>query len=107
MRLFGVTGRLALLCLALTAPALAETDLENAQREMNQETMSREFLAEQPEKVDAYIKEAQQKNLKPPEYTGTHWRAGYTCHDLLRYSWYEYRDCRWYHRYYGHYYAYP
>lgn len=107
MRFMIATGTLAVLSIALTATALAESEMEKMQRELNQETMSREFLAEQPERVDAYIKEAQKKNLKPPEYTGTHWRAGYTCHDLLRYSWYEYRDCRWYHRHYGRYYPYP
>ncbi|HHJ13756.1 MAG TPA: hypothetical protein ENJ79_05170 [Gammaproteobacteria bacterium] len=76
------------------------------QRQLNAETMSKPFLAEQPEKVDAYIKEAMKKNLKPSEYTGKHWRPGYTCRDLLRYSWREYRDCRYYYSYYGRYYPY-
>lgn len=90
-------------------PALAtdEDELARMQQQLNQEVMSKEFLAEQPEKVDAYIKEAMEKNLKPPEYAGTHWRRGYTCRDLLRYSWYEYRNCRYYYRYYGRYYPYP
>ncbi|HEB92508.1 MAG TPA: hypothetical protein ENI94_03390 [Gammaproteobacteria bacterium] len=77
------------------------------QRMLNQEVMSQEFLAEQPEKVDAYIKKAMEKNLKPAEYTGNNWRRGYTCRDLLRYSWREYRDCKYYHHYHGRYYAYP
>jgi len=84
-----------------------EDEMARMQKQMNQDVMSQEFLAEEPAKVDAYIKEAMEKKLKPLEYTGTHWRAGYTCHDLLRWSWYEYRDCRYYHRYYGRYYPYP
>lgn len=84
-----------------------EDEMARMQKQLNQETMSQEFLAEEPEKVEAYIKEAMEKNLKPLEYTGTHWRRGYTCHDLLRYSWREYRDCRYYHRYHGRYYPYP
>lgn len=30
-------------------------------------------------------------------------RPGYTCNDLWRYSYYEYRDCVYYHCYYGRY----
>lgn len=91
----------------LSAFASEEDDMARMQEQLNQEVMSKEFLAEQPEKVEAYIKEAMKKNLKPPEYAGTHWRRGYTCRDLLRYSWYEYRNCRYYYRYHGRYYPYP
>jgi hypothetical protein len=84
-----------------------EDEMARMQKQLNQNVMQQPFLAEQPEKVDAYIKEAMKKKLKPPEYTGPHWRNGYTCHDMLRYSWYEYRNCRYYYRYYGHYYPYP
>jgi hypothetical protein len=77
------------------------------QQQLNKEVMGRPFFAEEPEKVDAYIKEASKKHIKPLPYVGPHWRAGYTCHDMLRYSWIEYRDCRYYHHYYGYYYPYP
>jgi len=87
-----------------SAFANEEDDLAEMQKQLNAETMNKPFLAEQPEKVDAYIKEAMKKNIKPLEYQGTHWRRGYTCHNLLRYSWHEYRNCRYYHRYYGRYY---
>ena len=63
---------------------LGEDDLAEYQKSLNQEVMSQEFFAEQPEKVDAYIKEASEKNLKPLEYNGNNWRAGYTCRNLLR-----------------------
>lgn len=97
--------------LSLAAPAvLAETEeeeLARMQKQLNTETLSQPFLAEQPDKVDAYIKNAMKKNIKPEEYRGTHWQQGYTCRDLLRYSWVEYRNCMHYHRYHGRYYPYP
>ena len=96
-----------LLIVATKVIASEQDDLEKMQQQLNQEVMSKEFLAEQPEKVDAYIKESMEKDLKPPEYTGRHWRRGYTCRDLLRYDWYEYRNCMYYYRYHGRYYPYP
>jgi len=102
--MFVLTG---LIFLSFTAHATDQDEMARMQQQLNQETMSKEFLAEDPEKVDAYIKEAMKKNLKPPEYKGSNWRQGYTCRDLLRYSWYEYRDCRYYYTYYGRYYPYP
>ncbi len=83
-----------------------DDEMEKMQKQLNQQVLEQPFFAEEPEKVDAYIKEAMKKNLKPEEYKGTHWQRGYTCHDLLRYSWYEYRNCAYYHRYHGHYYPY-
>ena len=88
------------------AAASDEDDMAEMQRKLNAETMGKPFFAEQPEKVDAYIKEAMKKNLKPPEYKGKNWQPGYTCRNLLSYSWREYRNCRYYHRYYGRYYPY-
>ncbi|MFV2061243.1 MAG: hypothetical protein ACC653_11220 [Gammaproteobacteria bacterium] len=81
-----------------------EEDLAAMQQQLNAETMNKPFLAEQPEKVDAYIKEAMKKNIKPIEYEGRYWQRGYTCRNLLRYSWNEYRNCRYYYSYYGRYY---
>jgi len=90
-----------------TATAADKDEMEAIQKKYNTEIMEKEFFAEQPDKVEAFIKEAMEKDLKPLEYTGIYWRVGYTCRDLLRYSWREYRDCRYYHRYHGHYYPYP
>jgi Ni/Co efflux regulator RcnB len=84
-----------------------EEEMEAMQKQLNKQVMEQPFHAEEPEKVDAYVKEAMKKHLKPPKYTGDHWRRGYTCHDMLRYSWYEYRNCMYYYRYYGYYYPYP
>jgi hypothetical protein len=86
--------------------ASEEDDMARMQQQLNQETMAKEFFAEEPEKVEAFIKDAMKKNIKPLEYKGSHWRRGYTCRNLLAFSWREYRDCRHYHRYYGRYYSY-
>jgi len=92
----------------LASPALADDEedeaLRRAQEQLNAEVLSQPFLAERPEEVESYIKKAMEKNLKPEEYKGTNWKPGYTCHDLLRFSWREYRNCKYYHRYYGRYY---
>ena len=96
-----------LLCTAQSAFASEEDDMAEMQKKLNAETFDQPFLAEQPEKVEAYIQEAMKKGIKPMEYDGTHWRRGYTCHDLLRYSWREYRNCRYYYRRYGRFYPYP
>ncbi|GAA6205064.1 hypothetical protein Q4493_06375 [Colwellia sp. 1_MG-2023] len=87
--------------------ASEETDeelLAKAQAQMNAEVLSKPFLAERPKEVDAYIKSMLEKKVKPPEYQGTYWRPGYTCRDLLRYNWTQYRNCKYYYRYHGRYY---
>lgn len=78
--------------------------LAKAQAQMNAEVMSKPFLAEKPEEVDKYIESMLKQNIKPAEYQGQYWRPGYTCRDLLRYNWTEYRNCRYYYRYHGRYY---
>ncbi len=95
-----------LLSISLSGFATEEEDLAEMQKQLNAETLNKPFFAEQPEKVEAYIRKAMEKNLKPPEYKGTYWRRGYTCRDLLRYSWNEYRNCSYYYRYHGRYYPY-
>ena len=106
MRILMTLISVLLFSTSLPGYATEEEDLAEMQKQLNAETMNKPFLAEQPEKVDAYIKEAMKKDLKPPEYEGTHWRRGYTCRDLLRYNWREYRNCRYYDRYHGRYYPY-
>ena len=52
-----------------------DAEMERMQRQLNKETMDKPFFAEEPEKVDAYIKEASKNRIKPLEYTGKHWPA--------------------------------
>lgn len=96
------------LFIALILPALADESeddaLAKAQAQMNAEVLSKPFLAEKPEEVDAYIKSMLEKKVVPPEYQGSYWQKGYTCRDLLRYNWRQYRNCKYYYRYHGRYY---
>ena len=101
----------AFVCCLLTVSASAfasqeteEDEMARMQAQLNAEVMAQPFLAEKPEEVEAYIKSMLEKKVKPQEYKGTYWRPGYTCRDLLRYNWHEYRNCRYYYRYYGRYY---
>jgi hypothetical protein len=97
----------ALFALGSSASAQEETEeeaLARMQAQMNAEVLSKPFLAERPKEVNSYIDGMLKNNVKPPEYQGTHWRRGYTCRDLLRYNWTQYRNCRYYYRYHGRYY---
>ncbi len=85
-----------------SAATQAET-LEEAQQRLNQETLAKEFSVADEAKVDAYIKEAMEKDLKPVEKVPSYWQPGYTCADIRGYSWSDYRSCRYYHSYYGYY----
>tara|TARA_Y100001001_G_scaffold113028_1_gene110702 strand:+ start:1505 stop:1864 length:360 start_codon:yes stop_codon:yes gene_type:complete len=74
------------------------------QRRLNAEVMERPFSVEAEEKIDAYIKNAMAKDLKPevrkaPDF----WRPGYTCRDIYHHGWNYYRNCRYYRSYYGRY----
>lgn len=91
----------------VSADKASDADRVKLQQQLNKEVSEKPFFAEEPAKVDAYIKEASKNHIKPLEYSGNNWREGYTCHDLLRYSWVEYRDCSYYRHYYGRYYPYP
>lgn len=107
IKLFTLTMFLVLFSLTFSVFAQEESEedaLARAQAQMNAEVLSKPFLAERPKEVDAYIEGMLKNNVKPPEYQGTYWRPGYTCRDLLRYNWTQYRNCRYYYRYHGRYY---
>ena len=80
------------------------TDMAEMQKQLNQDVMDKPFSVAEESKIDAYIQNATKSGSKPAEYKGRNWQPGYTCGDLRAYSYYEYRDCRYYHNYYGHYY---
>lgn len=85
------------------AIATDEDDMAEMQKRLNAEVMEKPFTVEDAAKVDAYVQDAMKKNLKPKEKPPARWRSGYTCQDLWRYSYNDYRDCVYYHRYYGRY----
>ena len=106
-KIFNQIILVVLFSLISSAFAQQETEedaLARAQAQMNAEVLSKPFLAERPKEVDSYIEGMLKNNVKPPEYQGTYWRQGYTCRDLLRYDWTQYRNCRYYYRYHGRYY---
>jgi hypothetical protein len=77
------------------------------QKQLNEAVLLQPFSVEEQAKLEAYLQDALKRKIVPGEYTGTHWRRGYTCRDLRPYSYYEYRDCMYYYRYYGRYYRWP
>lgn len=81
-----------------------EEEMAAMQRQLNKEVMEKPFSAADEAKVEAFMKSAMQKDLKPEQNTApSFWRPGYTCRDIYRYGWRHYRNCRYYHRYYGRY----
>jgi len=90
----------------LGTPAFAQTAAEMAemQKKLNAEVLEKPFSVADEAKIDAFIKDAMKKDLKPevkkaPDY----WQPGYTCANIYSYGWRAYRNCRYYRRYYGRY----
>ncbi len=96
-----------LLLFMLLAPAVfANEDEEMAamQRQLNAEVMEKPFSAADEAKVNAFMKDAMAKDLKPEvRKAPNYWRPGYTCANIYSHGWSTYRNCRYYHRYYGRY----
>jgi hypothetical protein len=63
--------------------------MEEMQRQLNDQIMSKPFSVADEAKVKAYIAEAQRRGEVPSPYTGRHWRPGYTCRNLRAYSYQE------------------
>lgn len=84
-----------------TVFANEEADMAAMQQKLNAQVMANPFSVEDVEKIEAYVKDAMKQDLKPREKAPVNWRSGYTCANLHGY--YDYRDCIYYHRYYGRY----
>jgi hypothetical protein len=81
-------------------------DMEAMQKAMNQKTMERPFNAGDQAALDVYLAQALKSGLPPPQQQPpSNWQPGWTCNNLMS-SYYQYRNCLHYHRYYGHYYGY-
>lgn len=86
--------------------AVAQTDKELAemQKKLNAAVMEKPFSVADEAKVDAFIKNAMAKDLKPTQTKAPdHWQAGFTCADIYSYGWVGYQNCRYYRHYYGRY----
>lgn len=94
--------------LCIPAPALfadSASDIAEMQKQLNQETLDKPFAVEDAAKIDSYINDAMKKDLKPKQTAPNGWQAGNTCDAYYtgRYNYDAYRDCQYYHRYYGRY----
>ncbi len=110
--MFSALARLSSLALIfcvipLDTYADAKADMAEMQRRLNQEVMESEFETEDLAKIDSFIKDAMQKDLKPKTNPPQNWQSGYTCDSYYRryyrYNYYGYRDCLYHYRYYGRY----
>ncbi len=101
-----VAGAVLSFCFAMGIAMANETKkkMEEMQKALNNEILSQPFSVVDEAQVKSYIEDAKRRGVVPQEYTGTHWRPGYTCRNLWNYSRREYLACRHYHWYYGHYY---
>lgn len=98
-----ITPLLVLLSIAFCAHASEEDELAEMQKQLNQEVMSNPFSVAQIAEIDAYVKDAMKKDIKPVSKAPKYWRRGYTCENTYRYGWRAYRDCVYHYRYYGRY----
>lgn len=101
-------GLLALVLLASAYSVVLageKEDMEAMQKAMNQQTMERPFNPGDKAALDAYLAQALKSGLPPPQQAPANWQPGWTCNNLMN-SYYQYRNCLHYHRYYGHYYGY-
>ena len=94
--------------LFIPAPMLfadSASDMAEMQKKLNQETLDKPFAVEDVAKIDTYINDAMKKDLKPKQTPPSGWQPGYTCDSYYtgRYNYYAYRDCQYYHHYYGRY----
>ncbi len=98
---------LTLTCFACVSLVQADEQADaiaEMQRKLNAEVMEKPFSVEDEKKIDAYVKEAMAKDLKPEvQKAPSYWRPGYTCANIYSHGWRAYRNCRYYHRYYGRY----
>lgn len=92
--------------LLFSNPTTAQTakELADMQKKLNAEVLEKPFSVADEAKIDAYIKDAMAKNLKPEVTKApSYWRPGYSCADIYSYGWNGYQNCRYYHSYYGRY----
>jgi hypothetical protein len=86
-----------------TAGTAEDRERELMQQQLNQQVMAAPFSVEDQARIDAYVKNAMEKDLKPVPNPPPYWRRGYTCDSIRGYGWRAYGDCYYYHRYYGRY----
>lgn len=81
-------------------------NMSDLQKQLNAQVMQKPFSVENEANLNAYIEEATKRGTPPKSQPSKYWRQGYTCADLRRYSWADYRDCSYYYHYHGYYWPY-
>jgi hypothetical protein len=83
-----------------------DTAREEMQRALNKEVMSTPFNPGDTRKAEAYAEQARRQNVPPVMQPPAYWLPGWTCASMTAYRYYSYpayRDCIYYHHYYGRY----
>ena len=97
-----VLGLLVAIYLVLGATAVSADQRSDIQQQLNAEVLGKQFSVESEAGLNAYIEEATKRGTPPKTQPSKYWRRGYSCSDLRRYSWTDYRDCSYFYRYYGY-----
>lgn len=97
-----VLGLWVAIYLVLGATAVSADQLSDIQQQLNAEVLGKQFSVESEAGLNAYIEEATKRGTPPKTQPSKYWRRGYSCSDLRRYSWTDYRDCSYFYRYYGY-----
>ena len=96
---------------AMNAMAAGSDDKarEAMQRQLNNQVMSAPFNAGDIDKAEEYAAGAKKQNIQPVARPPAYWAPGWTCANLTTYAYYnygDYRNCVYYHHYYGSYWRY-
>lgn len=100
-------GVAVLLALALSIPAVAaDPTAAEMQKQLNAEVMASPFNAGDIKKAEEYAADAIKRGIQPVATPPSYWVPGSNCGYLTTYRYYnyhDYRNCVYYHRYYGRY----
>lgn len=84
----------------------ADEAREVMQSQLNQEVMATPFSSGDVKKATDYAEEAKKQKVVPVAQAPAYWVPGWTCANLTGYAYYNYttyRDCVYFHHYYGRY----
>ncbi len=94
---------------ALATNAHADKARDDMQKQLNERVMAAPFDAGDINKAEEYAAGAMAKKVQPVARPPAYWAPGWTCANLTTYAYYnyvDYRNCVYYHRYYGYYWRY-
>jgi len=106
MKLHSLNQLFFVLIIAIGSTNAFADEVSDMQKRLNEQVLGQSFSVESEANLNAYIEEATKRGIPPKTTPSKYWRRGYTCGDLRRYSWTDYRDCSYFYRYYGYYWPY-